>query len=95
MAQPKAKETPVYTLAWGDPSELPLTPGDLIHWRTLADRCYITIGQLNLPLGEGPVPEGQIDVRPVARYVLTPETVKVWATLFAQAANSFNASNDK
>ena len=80
----------------GDPEGVPLVVGDMLHWRTTADRCYLTVGQMNLPLSDGPVPEGSaIDVEPVVRIMLSKDSVEVWATLLAQAASQFNTGAKK
>lgn len=90
MAQPKQQEAPVFTIEWGDMKGVPLVVGDIMHWRTTADRCYVTVGQMNLPVTDGPIPEGSaIDVEPVVRIMIPKDSVQVWAALFAQAASQF------
>ena len=90
---PKPKEE--FSFVWSA-ADVPVVFGDNLHWRTLGDRCYLTFGQLQLPMREGPLPPGtEIAIQPVARIVATPETVKLWAQLLAQAAREYEVSEKK
>jgi hypothetical protein len=91
MAQPeKQPEVQPYRAKWGDTSNTPLVVGDLLHWRTTADRCVLTVGQIDLPVIDGPIPPGaEVDIKPVVRIMLTPETLKIWALIVNQAAEQF------
>src|ERR1035437_10118426 len=92
MANPAPNTPKPITLEWGDITELPLKVADNMHYRTMADRCYLTIGQMNIPVRGGPLPDGyEIAVRPLARFVLTPQTLRTWATLLNEAVAQFDA----
>lgn len=96
MPQPKEQEAPAYTVKWGTTEGVPLVLGDLMHWRTTADRCYLTVGQMNLPVTDGPIPPGsEIFIEPVLRIMLTRDTVEVWAALLAEAARQFKTGPNK
>lgn len=96
MAKPDTQNEPQVHLAWGDPAGMPLVVADLLHWRTTADRCILTVGQMDLPLFEGPIPLGaEIPIKPVARFVLTPETAKMWAAILQQVAEQFKPVKTK
>lgn len=95
MAQTdKHQEEQPFTVTWGDTSELPLVVGDLLHWRTTADRCILTVGQIDFPVSDTPL-LGEIPIKPVFRLLLTPQTVKAWAAIMALAASQFEPNQPK
>ena len=91
MAEPTPKSEGTFTFTWSD-RELPLFFADNMHWRNAGDRAYLTFGQLQLPLGEGPLLPGDIEIRPVARLVTTPAAIRIWAELLMKAAKEFESA---
>jgi len=85
MANPES--SPVVTVKWGPTEDLPLLIADQLHWRTLADRCYLTVGQMDFPVQEGII--SVIPIRPLAKFVLTPEVLRIFAKIVADAAGQF------
>jgi hypothetical protein len=85
MANPET--TPTVIVKWGPTEDLPVSMVDQLHWRTISDRAYLTFGQMNLPLGEERL--SIIPVRPVARFVVTPQMLHMFAKIFAEAAAQF------
>lgn len=81
---------------WGDPEGLPLLFAQNLHWRALADHCYLTFGEMELPLVDGPLPDGTtIEIRPIVRIAATPEAIRAWAALLTQAAAEYPQPKDK
>lgn len=89
-------DAPPITVSWGDTKDVPLAFATNLHWRTLRDHCYLTFGQLELPVADGPIPPGTVlNIRPVARIAATPETVKAFAALLVSAAAEYERDKDK
>lgn len=88
MGTPEKAVAPPVTITWRDVATLPIQFADFLHWRAAHDRFYLTIGQLDLPIVEGPLPSTtSIEVRPIVRLAITPETLRLWANLLQQAAS--------
>ena len=96
MSDPQAEPPKGITLKWGDASQVPLTFADNLHWRTTPDRCYLTVGQVYLPVREAPFPSDYaVDILPVARLVLTPDALRMWAAELAAAVKTLPQPSEK
>ena len=89
MTAPKPRADRGITLKWGGAGEVPIVLSDFMHWRVTDDRCYLTFGQVDLPLVEGAVPDGtEITVKPVTRIAVSATTLRTWLPLFQAAVDA-------
>lgn len=90
MAKKAAKAPPALPpgasrVEWNDARELPLLAAEQLHVRVVQGRYYLTFGQLNLPVFEGPPPDDFIaEIRPVARLVLSTTDVESIVRVLSQ-----------
>jgi hypothetical protein len=92
MADQDTKSPQQLTFEWSEAADVPLIFADVLHWRTLTDRCYLTFGQLHLvPKGDlsQAVPETGANIQPVVRLAVTPDILRVWAKMMEDATKKY------
>lgn len=91
MTQTKA--APAVTeirLTWGELDQLPVVVADMMHWRTIPELCYITIGSATLPMTDGPIEPGtELTIRPIVRIAVTPSVLKTWHGMLGNAVAEY------
>lgn len=77
---------------WQDASATPMQLADMLHYRIIQDRCYLTVGRLQVPLVEGPLAPGiDLQILPLGQYAVSRETLRSWAQLLNAAADKLDA----
>jgi len=89
MAQAKSEQEGARQLIahWGDSAGIDQNFVDELLCQFVNERAYITFGQVRLPLSAD-VTEGKVEIRPIARLIVTTETLNKMLTVLNRAAET-------
>jgi hypothetical protein len=70
---------------WSDDADQNVVFADEVHFINVGDRCYLTFGQVRLPVTTGS-PDGIVaEIQPVAKIVITQELLHKFVDLLKSA----------
>jgi hypothetical protein len=94
MAKQKLPTRKGMSVKWGDIQDLPILVVDQMHWRVFGGRCFLTFGQLNIPMSDGPLPDGSVlDVRPLVRMEVPANVLAFWIESLKTASDNLKPKN--